>query len=119
MRASLIYTAILLVLACEGISAKEPGWFCEEESGKRDGNKIYACGVGEAMDEMGAREKALETAISEFKLICALSVDCKDKPAIVTPMRMSCSHGAIEIAGWSAGRSHWKCYRLIVIALEK
>lgn len=117
MKIIIICILMLVVFAFEAF-AKEPGWFCEEESGKREGNLIYACGVGEGHNEMAAREHALAHAINEFKSICELSSDCKGKSTIVTPMRMSCN-GEPSKNVLLRGTVNWKCYRLIVITVDR
>ncbi len=82
-------------------------WFCTDESGKRNDNVIYACGVGESTYEHLARKYALDHAIEEFKTICDLSSDCRGRKITVEPKRMTCiSNGPII-----------KCYRLIEVQI--
>lgn len=86
---------------------KSPDWFCVDESGKRDDNVIWSCGVGEAPSESLARADALREAFNEFKAICAYSSDCSLNNIITEPKRLSCIHSA----------DRWKCYRLISVTI--
>lgn len=87
---------------------KEGNWFCEEESGKRDGNTIWACGVGEATLEHLSRKYALDHAIEEFNTLCQISSDCRGKKTSVEPKRMTCYKNGIIL----------KCYRLIQVTID-
>ncbi len=102
----------LILVACIfmhfSVNAEE--WFCTEESGKRDGNTIMACGVGEWTDEGEARKRALNAAIEEFGSICEISHDCAGKKRSVEPKRTSCTRSP-DVKGF------YKCYRLIVVTL--
>lgn len=89
----------------------KPQWFCTDESGKRQGRVIWACGVGESIDEASARRQALNNAIEEFKTICELSSDCNGKKKVVEPKRLTC----VE----SFGGRLVKCYRLIGVTLSR
>jgi hypothetical protein len=82
-------------------------WFCLDESGKRDGDILWACGVGEAPSESLARADGLREAMNEFKTICQASVDCDANHVTVEPMRMTCTEGT----------KGWKCYRLIEVVM--
>lgn len=88
--------------------ATADGWFCQEESGKREGDTILSCGVAEWNDEGIARKKALDAAIDEFQSICEISEDCKRRKIIVEPKRTSCAKDSRGII---------KCYRMIAIKL--
>lgn len=90
---------------------KVDSWFCRDESGKRSGDTMWACGVGEAPAEGAARSIALHEAFKEYHMICDESADCDAKKAIVEPKRLTC----VETF---EGRL-WKCYRLIEIHLFK
>ncbi len=91
--------------------ANASDWFCTEESGKRDGNTIMSCGVGDAVNDEGyARKKALQAAIEEFKTICDLSSDCRGKAKTVEPKRTSC-------APVPNLPNFVRCYRLIVVTI--
>lgn len=85
-------------------------WFCTDESGKRDGNTIMACGVAEWTDEGTARKKALEAAIEEFETICEISSDCKHNKFNIEPKRTTCIKDQEH-------KGLMKCYRLIVVTL--
>ncbi len=100
-------TLILALLSASNVALAE-GWFCENEAGKREGNTIQACGIGEMMDEGAARHFALLDARREFETICAMSEDCSNKPVSVEPLRTSCK----------PFNGHWKCYRLIVVTIR-
>lgn len=91
----------------------EDQWFCSEESGKRDGNTIQACGVGEGVNEKTARTQALDAAIDEFKTICDMSSDCAHHQRVVEPKRLTCNEKRIKGTGYS----EWKCYRLIQVTV--
>lgn len=82
-------------------------WFCMHEAGKREGNVIWACGIGESMSEDGARHNALTAAQREFSEICDMSDDCRGKKIIVDPQRTTCQ----------PHNGHLKCYRLLVVTL--
>lgn len=79
-------------------------WLCTEESSLRQGNSIYACGVGTGKDENQARVSAFEHAKHEFQRICSLSYDCKGHEIDVFPKRTTCERG----------KKQYRCYRLIV-----
>lgn len=98
---------ILLVVMAAPTAAD---WFCETESGKRDDNVIWSCGMGDGIDEGTARRKALDAAIQEFEMICALSADCQGFRRSVEPKRTSCKQSPSGI---------YTCTRLIVITLAK
>lgn len=102
---------IILALLSQYVMADE--WFCVEESGKRDGNTILACGIGDSLGDEGAsRRRALDAAIQEFKTICELSSDCRGHEIIVEPKRTACGRDQKmpEIV---------KCYRLIQVTIGK
>jgi hypothetical protein len=100
---------LILFISINAHAADE--WFCTEESGRRIGSVIQACGVGEsAIDEGRAREKALEQALIEFHSICNISADCKGKDIIVEPKRLTCVVGK---------RGRIKCYRLIEVTVGR
>lgn len=102
-------TIIIMTLFCsQHIMADQ--WFCSEESGRREGNVMYACGVGESMSEGYSRERALSAAINEFKTICEMSSDCKDREISVEPKRLECQHDKSGII---------RCYRLIVVTISR
>lgn len=86
-------------------------WFCRDESGKRDGNVLWACGVGESTGEATARAQALENAFNEYHVICAESADCDKNKVTVEPKRLTCTE--------TFGGRLWKCYRLIEIVFHK
>ncbi len=98
---------ILLILSFSVHAEDKPNWFCTEESGKREGNVLWACGVGEAPSESVARADGLREAISEFRVICQASVDCNMEQVTVEPKRMTCTHE----------KDRWKCYRLIEVVM--
>ncbi len=105
-----VFLLSLILVSFSSFADKAPEWFCESESGKRDDNVIWSCGVGEGTSESMARADALREAIGEFRTICQYSADCSLSNIITEPKRLSCVHD-------SAG---WKCYRLIsVTILEK
>lgn len=86
------------------------GWFCEDDAGKRDGNIIYSCGMGDDLDEAGARLKALKDALTQFDLICEASSDCYSRHRTVEPKRTSCHRDP---------RGFITCARLIVVTLGR
>ncbi len=91
--------------------ADEAGkWFCEQESGKRDGTVIWSCGIGEGLNEAAAREAALRAAFREFHMICDSSADCYRRPVTTDPQRTSCKH---------LQNGLWICTRLIISTLRK
>jgi hypothetical protein len=98
-------TLIFLLLS---LQAHADDWFCTEESGKRDGNVIWSCGVGESTMENEARKRALLDAMDEFQLICQMSADCQGRRTIVEPKRMTCK----------PYNGHIKCYRMIEVTLD-
>lgn len=83
-------------------------WLCTTESGQRQGNTILACGVADWNEEGLARKKALQSAIEEFRTICDLSDDCREKKFNVEPKRTSCIKQRNDLI---------KCYRLIEVHL--
>lgn len=97
-------TLIFMLLSFQ---AHADDWFCTEEAGKRDGNVIWSCGVGESTTEDVARKKALLDAIEEFKILCSISADCEGRQTVVEPKRMTCK----------PFNGHTKCYRLIELHL--
>lgn len=100
---------MLMLLSFKAMAAdqKADQWFCRDESGKRDANVMWACGVGEGLYENQARAQALREAFKEYHTICEESADCDMKQAVVEPKRLTC----VETM---QGRM-WKCYRLIEI----
>jgi hypothetical protein len=101
---------LLLLISCSCFPGENGQWFCEIESGKREGGTIWSCGVADGVDEGGARANALKEAYREFYSICNESSDCADKPKVIDPQRTSCK---IKPNGL------WKCVRLIVVTLQK
>lgn len=97
---------------------QNPSWFCIDESGQRNGNVLWACGVGEAVTESAARQEALEAAFHEYHAICAESSNCQKKPTI-EPKRLSCIESKItkppSLMYESGIVKWWKCYRLIEV----
>jgi hypothetical protein len=98
---------ILIIILSISHAASKEQWFCTDESGKRDKNVIWSCGVGEAPSESLARADALKEAMKEFRTICEASRDCSTEHVIVEPKRMTC----LEM------KDRWKCYRLIEVRL--
>lgn len=101
---------LLLMLLISLSFQARADWFCDSESGKREGFVIWSCGIGEGLDEGTAREKALQAAFREFELICANSSDCDGKPRTVDPQRTSCKRDS---------RGFVSCTRLIITTLGK
>ena len=99
--------AIFLVMFVSNC-AKADEWFCTQEAGKREGNTIWACGIGESTDEANARRLALKDAHREFDDICQMSDDCRGKESSVDPQRTSCE----------AFRGHFKCHRMIMVSFK-
>ena len=81
---------VVAVLLQQGAPALAEGWFCTDESSKRDGNLWTVCGIGEDQKESAARSEALENGIQEFKDLCRLSSDCKGHEFTVQPGRTEC-----------------------------
>lgn len=85
-------------------------WFCKEESIQRQENVVYACGIGESInDEAHSRKKALQNAIDEFRMICDISDDCRDKKFHVEPKRTECGVTKVGLL---------KCYRMIQVTIK-
>lgn len=86
-------------------------WFCSEESGKRDANVMWSCGVGEGLYEGDARNAALKSAFAEYHMICDESANCDTERAKVEPKRLTCIENP---------ENHiWKCYRMIEIVFPR
>lgn len=102
--------SILFVLFISSSAFATEQWFCTDESGKRDGDTVLACGVGESTTEDYARKRALTSAIYEFQTICDMSSECAGRPTSVEPKRLTCSQDKQGL---------WKCYRLIAVTLGK
>lgn len=99
---------LLLILLSQ--IAMADTWFCSNESGQRTGNTVYACGIGESLnDEALSRKRALQNAIDEFKMICELSKDCQGREITIEPKRTECKITSLGLL---------KCYRLIQINIE-
>ncbi len=108
------YTFILIfivfvILILAGKVHADDQWFCVEESGKRDDNVIWACGVGEGKTEHRSRREALSEALAAFRTLCVASVDCDIANVSVEPKRLSCTENS----------KGWKCYQLIVVTIGK
>lgn len=99
---------VLLLLSNQAFAADQ--WFCTEESGRRIGKTMQACGVGDGTSESEARKKALENAIEEFQSLCKISSDCKGRSTSVEPKRLTCAQ--------YTDYHYWKCYRLIEVTLD-
>lgn len=99
---------LFLMLSVMSHAETKDAWFCTEESGKRDDNILWACGVGESTFEAQARQSALDHAIEEFETICAISSDCRSKRVSIEPKRMTCTEKKGIV----------KCYRLIEVRLD-
>lgn len=102
-----MHVLLLLIFSSFSFADVKDNWFCTSESGKRNGNVMWACGVGEGTNEPFARERALKNAFEEYRLICEESADCANRPVIVEPKRLTCRE---------EGRL-WKCYRLIEVRI--
>ncbi len=100
----------LFILFISLPAAAQDQWFCTTESGKRQGDTIFACGTGEGMSEEYARKRALTNALGEFQIICEASTECRNRTTMVEPKRMTCTEASNGI---------WKCYRLVAITLGK
>lgn len=106
----LITYFLILFMGNFAFAEPKPSWFCTEESGKRSGNVLSACGSGEATIEGQARQSALEHAFREYHSICSESSDCNGHEVSVEPKRLTC---VSELGGgW------WKCYRLIEVTIK-
>ena len=99
---------ILLLFSCQAFG--QDNWFCESQSGKRDGATFWICGMGDGLDEGAARAQALKDGLKQFTLICEASSDCRETPRTVSPQRMSCK---------VAKNGLWTCVRLLVVTLLK
>lgn len=98
-----------LILVLSSYAHADEDWYCMTDGGKRDGNTIQSCGVGESVGETAARRIALKSAFEEYETICEVSADCHGKKVIAEPKRMTCkamNNGA-----------YYKCYRLVVFTL--
>lgn len=102
---------ILFFLGANAFANDDGKWFCEQESGKREGAVIWSCGMGQAFDEGGARSAALRDAFHEQQMICQASSDCANKPRTVTPQRTSCKQ--------NLKNNLWTCHRLIITSIQE
>lgn len=111
-------TILIMVMMWFGVEAfgeekKADSWFCTDESGKRDHDSLWACGVGEAMAESTARQEALKQAFIEFGTICNQSDDCHGYKVYIEPKRLTC------VEQMFGPNKIWKCYRLIEVHISK
>lgn len=102
-------TLIFAILTVSSWNAYSDDWFCKHEAGKRENGQLWACGIGESMEEASARKNALKDAYREFESICEISSDCDEKRVTVDPQRTTCQ----------PYNGHWKCYRLLVVTLKQ
>jgi hypothetical protein len=86
-------TLILFVLCFSRLSFGDD-WTCKEESSRREGASIFACGIGTGKDEAHARASAFQEASGEFARICAISSDCANHETKVIPGRTTCEMNA-------------------------
>lgn len=103
---------IISLFMCSNMVHAVDQWRCTDESTTRSGNIWMACGTGDYMEEGKAREKALENALNEFKQMCEMSSDCKDRDVIVEPKRQTCLSYPYGFG------IQWKCYKLVQITVK-
>lgn len=96
---------------------EKPDWFCTSQSGKRDGNVLSSCGMGEAFNEPDARNYALRRAIMAYEYICRRSDDCKGHKLSIEPKRMSC-YKAMEPDMFGEMSMVWRCYHLLEVTIS-
>lgn len=107
---------LLFIVLLNLAHADTTEWRCTEEATTKSGNAWLMCSVGEAPSEGEAREKALKAGLNEFKTMCALDSDCKDRSHSVEPKRTTCQSYALK---WPyEGYFMWKCYRLVQVGVE-
>jgi hypothetical protein len=87
---NLFGTPVALSISIPGAHAE--GWFCTDESSRREGNTWTVCGIGEDEKEARSRSIALENATEEFKNLCKLSSDCRGHDYSLKPGRTECRH---------------------------
>jgi hypothetical protein len=103
------FLTLLLSISFSFTLQASEDWLCKKTASERDGKYLNVCGVGVGKTEGESRKKALERAKQEFKDICSLSDDCKDKKAIVTPLRNSCL---------KLKKGGYKCFRGLRFEIE-
>lgn len=108
-----IIFAILLLFVGRAF-ANEDGWYCENDSTKREGNTFLACGIGDGGDESRARLNALNNAIQEFTIVCNMDSDCRRRPRSVDVLRTTCKQLKSDYMGFG---TNWKCVRAIAITI--
>lgn len=102
---------LIILILFSGMAHAQDQWRCTDEAITHTGNTWSACGVGQGMDESDARQRSLEAAVNEFKVICNLNSDCKGRDKAVEPKRTTC--GVTNESSVIPGVMQWKCYRLV------
>lgn len=98
----------LIILLFMSQTALAADWLCTEEASQRQGNSIFACGIGTGADENAARLNAFDSAKAEFNKVCNNSDDCNGKQVAISPKRTQCQQ-------YENGTN--KCYRLLVFTI--
>ena len=111
---SLIFV-VSVFIALESRAIDKESWFCTDDQSMKTGNTFVICGVGTSDAEGGARTKALNNAMNEFRAICELSSDCKGKSINVEPKRSSCYKASIyEKSSWN----NVTCHRMFLFTVQ-
>lgn len=112
-------TIIFLLLLTSNAFAAEENWFCTSDMSKFQGSTFYSCGMGEAYKESDAREDALRSATHQFRSLCEISSDCKERRIAVRPTRTSCEKGKSDPNDlMHSYLTPWKCYTLLLFTIE-
>ena len=93
----LIYIFIAFILAANSYAS----WLCRVASSSAEGDHFYSCGIGIGDTEQEARNRARDSAFSEFESLCDASSNCKSYQFNVSPLRTECFKE----------KNHFKCYR--------
>lgn len=90
------------------LDAQAADWVCHEQASMVRDTSILACGIGLALTESDAREKALAKAMEEFQSICKVSDNCAGHEVNVVPKRTECQ----------ATETGFMCYRAVEFEIK-
>ena len=98
----------IMLNVASALALADNRWFCTEESSQVMSDEVRACGVAYNKTEDEARENALGGAVIEFKAICQISDDCRNRKFNAIPSRTECY----------PFKNGYKCYRMIRFILK-
>jgi hypothetical protein len=107
---------ILMILFLPSIAlTKMDSWFCTEQSMRRHGDSVDACGTGMSGVKSVAMDEAFRRARRTFDMICRSSDTCHGYPVSIDPGRITCD---VVKQDFGTGE-YWTCIQMVTFTVDK